>query len=94
MDFLTTAKAQAVSVALEQATGVKPTVQDMGDYIRIYWNEVDRPGIQAKIEELISREEPGTIRVEWMPVVTPVAIKKLLPYAALLVGAGFLIGKL
>lgn len=94
MNLVTTAKAQALSIALEQATGERPEVQDMGDHIRVYWNTVDHKSIQSKIEKMISKKEPGEIRVEWLPVVTPIAIKKLLPLALGLVAVGFVVGKL
>lgn len=94
MSFLTVVKAEALAVALEQATGQKPIVQDMGEYVRVYWNKSDHPAVQGRIEKLISKKEPGDIRLEWMPVVAPVAIKKIAPYALVLLGAGYLLGKL
>lgn len=94
MDYLTYGKAQAVALALEQATGQTPHVQENEDHYRIYWTENQYPEIREKIEKLISKTEPGEIRVEWMPVITPIALKKAAPYLLLLVGAGFLLGKL
>ena len=93
-DFLTNTKAQALAVALEQATGEQPIVQDMGNYIRVYWGETQYPAIRQRIEKMISKKEPGNIRVEWIPVVAPIALKKVAPIALALIGAGYLLGKL
>lgn len=94
MDAYAPLKAEALALALEQATGEKPYVQNMGEYIRVYWMDAQLPAVQKSITEMIDKKEPGDIRIEWLPAVTPVAIKKVLPYALAVLGAGYLLGKL
>ena len=93
MDFITLTKGNAVGFALEQVTDKKPVVQDMGDHIKIYWKDEDIPAITKKINDIISRKEKGDIRVDWMPVVAPIAIKKALPYAIGILVVGYVLGK-
>lgn len=94
MDFITLTKGKAVGFALEQVTGKEPVVQDMGDYIKIYWKDEDIPAITKKINDITSKEEKGDIRVDWMPVVAPIAIKKALPYAVGILVVGYVLGKI
>lgn len=94
MDAYAPLKAEALALALKQATGEKPYVQNMGEYIRVYWMDAQLQAVQESITKMIDKKEPGDIRLEWMPAVTPVAIKKILPYALALAGVGYLLGKL
>jgi hypothetical protein len=93
MDAYAPLKAEALALALKQVTGEKPYVQNMGEYIRIYWMDAQLPAVQKSITEMIDKKEPGDIRLEWMSPVTPVVIKKIIPYALALVGIGYFLGK-
>lgn len=93
MDITTKLKAEGIAIALEAAVGKKPSVADMGDHIRIYWDKQDYPLIQSKVSKMIQKRDPGNIRIEWIPVVAPIAMKKVLPVAAGLLVVGFIIGK-
>lgn len=93
-DIVTQVKAETIAALAKQIFGVKPVVQNMGDYYRIYWENENLPEARAAFEQYVSEIKPGDVRVEWFPVVQNVAIKKALPYVLGIFAAGFLIGKL
>jgi hypothetical protein len=87
-------KAESVALLAQQILGVKPEIENVGDYYRVYWNKEDLPEVRENLDEYISNIKPGDVRVEFIPVVQNVAIKKVLPYVLGIFAAGFLIGKL
>lgn len=87
-------KAEGIALLAKQVLGVKPEIENAGDYYRVYWNKEDLPEVRDNLEDYISNIEPGDVRVEFMPVVQNVAIKKALPYVLGIFAAGFIIGKL
>ncbi len=88
-------KAQTLALLSEQVLGVKPEIEKVGnDYYRLYWKSDDLPEVRENFSSYISNIEPGDVRVEWVPVVQNVAIKKALPWVLGVFAAGFLIGKL
>ncbi len=85
------AKAQGVGLLLEKLTGIKPSYIYGNDYVRIYYHPDKLKEVQRKLE-LISASGPGDVRVDWFPMVVPMAIKKALPFAAGIFFLGLLIG--
>lgn len=94
MDALTKIKAEGLAALAEQTTGVKPTVVDYGDHIKIFWDAATLPEARQKFEQYVSEIKPGDIRIEWLPVVQNVAIKKAAPFIIGIFAAGFIIGKM
>lgn len=87
-------KAEGVALLAKQVLGVKPEIENAGDHYRVYWNNEDLPEVRENFNTYVSEMQPGDVRVEWVPVVQNVAIKKALPYVLGIFAAGFLIGKL
>jgi hypothetical protein len=87
------ATAQGYGFLMKQMFGVEPDYDYQGDYVRVYYSKDKLPGVQRNIEGM-SAEKPGSIRVDWFPMVAPLAAKKAIPIAVGLVAVGFILGKL
>lgn len=85
------AKAQGVGLLLKKLTGIEPSYQYGADYVRIYYQPDRLKEVQKKLQ-LISESGPGDVRIDWFPMVVPMAIKKAIPFAAGLFFLGFMIG--
>jgi len=86
-------EAEALSLALEMATKIKPFVTYYDDgHAEITFNEKDIPSLQSQIENLI-KKPPGNVKLNYEPVVFPVALKKIIPAALLLIAGGYLLGR-
>jgi hypothetical protein len=87
-------KAEALSLALERAFNVEPSIEYGSNYARIYYQPDRLKKVQAIIYKMANDREPGSIRVDWFPIITPIALQKGVPYIIGLVGLGYLLGKL
>ncbi len=76
---------------LEKLTGETPAIEYAADYARIYYHPDKLKMVQKKLQKM-STASPGDIRVDWFPMIVPMAIKKALPFAAGLFFLGYLIG--
>jgi hypothetical protein len=72
-------------------TGVEPVYEYGSNYVRIYYHPDRLKEVQKKLE-LISASGPGDVRVDWFPMIVPMAIKKALPVAIGLFVLGYAIG--
>jgi len=84
-------KAQGVGLLLQKMTGIAPSYVYGPDYVRIYYEADKLKEVQKKLQ-LISASGPGDVRIDWFPMVVPMAIKKALPFAAGIFFLGYLIG--
>jgi hypothetical protein len=84
-------KAQGVGLLLKKLTGIDPVYEYGPDYVRIYYHP-DKLKLVQKALEKVSASGPGDVRVDWFPMVVPMAIKKAIPFAAGLLLIGYLIG--
>jgi hypothetical protein len=87
------AKAQAAGLALQTVFGVQPSFLYNPDHVRIYFEPDRLKTVQTKIASMATAG-PSDVRVDWLPLVAPLAIKKALPFAVGLLVAGYLFGKL
>lgn len=90
---LTIAKAQATGLLLEKLFGEEPSYEYGDDFVRIYYQPDRLARVQEKIESMASGG-PGEIRIDWLPTVTPLLLKKALPWLALIFIGGYIIGKM
>lgn len=75
-------KAEIVSVVLGEITGETPKVIPYTEYTLIQWTPEQQKRLVPIIEAQISKKRtPGKIRIDYMPLVAPVAMKKVLPVA-------------
>lgn len=85
-------KAQIAGGILQQIVGVEPAYDYRENYVRVYYPPDSLRVAQANLAALAT-SPPGDLRIEWAPVITPYVIKKVLPIAAGLLIAGFMIGR-
>ena len=86
-------KAKATGLILSTVLGVEPKYEYHDNYVRVYYPSTDLPAVRAKVNE-IATGPAGDVRIDWLPLTTPIAIKTVLPVAVGLIAAGFLIGRL
>lgn len=89
----TVGKAQATGLLLEKLFGEPPSYDYGEDYVRIYYEPDRLIRVQKKIEEMAAGG-PGEIRIDWVPTITPLMIKKAVPWIAGIFLAGFIVGKI
>ncbi len=94
-------KANIIAEVLGEIYGETPSVIPYPDYYSIQWTESQQEKIIPIIESQLkagidkaSAGKAGKIRIDYMPIVKKMTIKKVLPSALGLVGLGFLGGKL
>ena len=92
MSLQTIATAEAYGAALKALTGTGATVTHKADYSEVRFQ--DPRAAAAWIEEQLKPGEPGAVRVDLMPAVLPVVLKRAVPVALGLLAAGYLLGKI
>lgn len=84
------AKAAAYVAAISLAIGSDPIVEETPGYIRIRFTTEQKKALQEFIEGQL-KKGPGDVRVEIGPVLTPIILKRLIPFSlATLAGSWFL----
>ncbi|MFA5211979.1 MAG: hypothetical protein WC406_01455 [Methanoregula sp.] len=87
----TIGRAESLSSLIGRVTGIKPSQRIEGDQVVLYYEGSDLD----RVREMVSRIRPmDDIRLEYLPVIAPMAIKKAMPYALGLVAIGFIAGRL
>lgn len=94
-DSNTIVKANALSEVLKFAFGEEPTIEYYDTYAKIYYQPDRLKKVQKKLEDMVSRfgSSASDIRFEFLPLITPLLIKKGFPLAVTVFSTGFLIGK-
>lgn len=87
------AKAQGTGLLLEQLFGVPVAYEYNPDHVRVYYQPDRLKQVQGKIATMAAGG-PGDVRIDWFPMISPVALKQAAPYAVGLIAAGFLLGRL
>lgn len=88
----TVAEARGYGLLLKQFFGEEPSYYNAEDHVRVYYDADRLPRVQARIASMAS-SGPAAVRIDWFPMITPLAIKKALPYALGIAAVGFLLGK-
>jgi hypothetical protein len=88
------ATAESYAVALEKMTGVPVAVRHVADYSEVYWTPQNVPAARSWLNRQLSPGKPGDVRVDFGPVVYPVATRRALPFVVGLLLAGYVAGKL
>lgn len=93
-DIRSIAKAQALGLALKKTTGIEPSYVYETDHVLIYYEPDRLKQMQEYVEKIAaSGRKPGDVRVNWMPIITPFAIKKAVPYVVGILAIGYFLGK-
>ncbi|MDD3065837.1 MAG: hypothetical protein PHT24_06240 [Endomicrobiaceae bacterium] len=89
------AKAQTAGKLLKAITGIEPEYIYYDDYVQVTYKKENLPEVQRKVSELIANTSSGSdVKIDYVPIVGHVAIKKIIPYALGLLFTGYIIGKL
>jgi len=88
------ATAESYAAALEKMVGVPAAVRHVANYSEVYWSRENIPAAQSWLNRQLSPGKPGDVRVDFGPVVYPVAARRALPYVVGLLVAGYVAGKL
>lgn len=90
----TIAKAKATGLILKNLLGIEPEYQYFDNYVRLYYSNENLPKVQSRINQIaVNSSKPGDVRIDFMPMVAPVAIKKIVPYAIGAIAIGYILGK-
>lgn len=90
-------EAQAVSSLIKTVTGYAPTITYTNNKAYLTFNKNDIPLIQAKIDKIMNTPTSKTdldVNLAFEPVIYPIVIKKVLPYAIGAIAIGFILGKI
>jgi hypothetical protein len=80
--------------SIYQVTGEKPSVVNENNVTYIRFSPDQQVKVRAWVEgQLNAKRTPGAIKIEFEPVIYPLAIKKILPFIILLLVVGIIIGK-
>ena len=92
MSLQTIATAEAYAAAINSLTGTPATVVHKANYSEVSFS--NPRATEAWIEEQLKPGEPGDVRLNFMPVVLPVVLKRAVPVALGLLAVGYLLGKI
>lgn len=91
----TVVKTKALVEVLKQVFGEDPTVEYHDTYTRVYYEPDRLKRVQKKLESMsVKLGEPSDVQFDFLPLITPLVIKKGFPVAAGIFSAGFMVGKL
>ncbi len=91
-DIISSARALALRKGIRKLTGAEPEIDLQADHVRIYFAPDELRVAQAWFKKNMNKE-PGKIRMEVGPVVTPYFIKRLVPYAIGALALAYYLGK-
>ena len=99
MDELTQLKAQGIGAALKLITGELPKIDQYPDHYTVYWSKDQQPKVSAFLDSTIDKmtadtKEVNPIQIDLLPVILPVALKRIVPYILAYSALIFFIGNL
>ena len=95
MQLVSLAAAQGIALAAAAATGIKPQVINRGTYYEVAWvNPADQVAMRQFIRTQLTKPSvPGEVRINFLPVIAPLALEYLVPAVAILVLLGYVGGR-
>lgn len=90
---LTAGKAKVAGLALQQVFGEEPQYYYADDHVRLYYDADKLKQVQQKIE-MMATSGPSDVRIDWLPMITPLALKKAVPIIGGIVLVGIIIGRM
>lgn len=89
------AKAKTTGLILKNLLGIEPEYQYYDDHVRLSYPKEALPQIHEKINTIaVNSSKPSDVRIDFIPMVAPIGIKKALPYAIGAVALGYVLGKM
>lgn len=86
------AKAKAAGLILQQILGVEPSYDTRENYVRLYYQPDALVQAQSAVRSMATGPD-ADLRIDWLPIVTPYALGKVIPIAFGLVALGYILGK-
>jgi hypothetical protein len=87
----TVAQAETMSLAIKTITGVQPVINYTGENAEILFNKSDIPALQTFIKNQMAKKQ--AVRINFLPVVAPIALKIAAPYLAAAIVVIYLAGR-
>lgn len=89
-------KAESIVFAIEKITGTRPYIQYSPQGADIYFSDSQIKAIRPVLTALLEKKPtPGdNINIHAAPIVAPIILKKVWPFALGLVALGYVLGKL
>lgn len=85
-------QAEGIALAIKTATGKAPLVQYYSDgHVEIYFKEADIKFLREYLETALSKKPSADIRLNALPILLPVVLKRVYPLIIGLVLAGYLL---
>ena len=91
-NIISSARALAIRKGIRKLTGAEPEMDLQEDHVRIYFAPDELRVAQAWFKKNMNKD-PGPIRMEVGPVVTPYFLKRYLPYALGALAFAWYLGK-
>lgn len=91
-DIVTMGKARAYGILLQQLFGEDPSYYSAADHVKVYYEPDKLLRVQQRVNAMATGG-PADVRIDWLPMITPLAIKKAAPYVLGIAALGFLLGK-
>lgn len=85
-------RAGMIAAALRGITGIEARVVGKPQYAAIQWGPSEAAALRGWVERQTSKA-PGDIRVEYMPALTPLMVRKAIPWVIGVLAVGYLAGK-
>jgi hypothetical protein len=89
----TTLKASAIQIAARELTGISPEIEQYPDHVRLFWTPENQRAMQQYIENQLKPRPAGDVQIDVAPILLPLGVKKVLPYALGILAIGFIIGR-
>ena len=91
----TIAKAKATGLIHKNLLGIEPEYDYQDDHVKLHYTGSNLNQVREKINQIATTsKKPGDVRIDFIPMIAPVGIKKALPYALGAVALGYILGKL
>lgn len=88
------AKAKTTGLILKNLLGVEPEYQYYDDHVRLWYPKEALPTVHERINNIaVNSSKPSDVRIDFVPMIAPIGIKKVLPYALGAVAIGYVLGK-
>lgn len=90
----TIGKAKATGLLLKNLLGIEPEYQYFDNYVRLWYPQEDLKRVHERVNQIaVNSSKPGDVRIDFVPIVAPTAIKKIVPFAIGAIVAGYILGK-
>lgn len=89
------AKAKGTGLILKNLLGVEPQYDYQVDHVKLYYTGNSLNQVRERINQIaVSSQRPGDVRIDFVPMVAPLVIKKVFPFAIGAIITGYLLGKI